>query len=150
LDIPPEVAIKASIKPGSVYYFALEELHSSDAHYFVVINVDPITEEVIILVCASSKVKIVRQRNKNNPAETLVEVSPTQYPDFTRATIFDCNNSVYVQKIETLVERLSRNKLKLKSEMDTTLVERLRQGVLASRLIPLNIKEQLGMGKLPR
>jgi hypothetical protein len=142
LDIPPGVAIRASIKPGSVYYFPYEQLRSPESHYFVVINIDPIGEEVILLVCASSKLENVRQRNRNNPLETVVEVIPTQYPDFTCDSIFDCN-SVHTQSIEALVQRLSRKKLKLKSEMDMTLVERLRQGVLASRLIPLNIKEQL-------
>lgn len=148
MDIPPEVAIKASIKPGSVYYFASPKLHSAGAHYFVVLNINPITEELIILACAHSESKEIRQRNKhNNPAKTLVEVSPTQYPVFTRPTVFDCNNNIFVEKIEALIERLSQKKLDLKPEMDMALVKQLRQAVIASRLIAENIKQQLGMGK---
>jgi hypothetical protein len=148
LDIPPEVAIKASIKPGSVYYFSSQHLHSPAAHYFVVLNIDPIAEEAIILICAVSESENVRQRNKNNnPRKTLVVVQPEQYPEFTRPTIFDCNNNIFVEKIEILVERLSQKRLELKPRMDMALVKQLRQGVFASRLIALNIKQQLGMGK---
>ncbi len=148
MDIPPKVAIKASIKPGSVYYFASEQLHSTGAHYFVVLNIDPKTEEAIILICASSNLEKVKKRNKNNdPGKTLVEVPPKQYPEFTRPTIFDCNNSIFVEKIEALVERLSQKRLELKPEMSMALVKQLREGVFASRLITLNIKQQLGMRK---
>jgi len=150
LDIPPDVRLKASIKPGSVYYFSYENLHTSQPHFFVVINIDPFTEKIIILVCASSQTKNIKLRNKTNPPETIVEVSPHQYPDFTRdVTMFDCNNSIFLVDIDKLVEKLSQNKLELKAEMSKTLVERLRQGVLSSRLIPLNIKKQLTTNPYP-
>jgi hypothetical protein len=111
---------------------------------------DPFTEKIIILVCASSQTKNIKLRNKTNPPETIVEVSPHQYPDFTRdVTMFDCNNSVFLVDIDKLVEKLSQNKLELKAEMSKTLVERLRQGVLSSRLIPLNIKKQLTTNPYP-
>jgi hypothetical protein len=146
LDIPPDVKIRASIRTGSVYYFPYEMLHSSQAHYFVVLNIDPISEKVIILLCASSQIEKVKLRNKYNPPETIVQISREQYPDFTTdITVFDCNNSVFLQNINALVERLSQNKLQLKKEMDHTLVEKLRQGVISSRQIPVNIKRQLGM-----
>ena len=147
MDIPPKVAIRASIKPGSVYYFPHESLSSPESHFFVVINVNPIAEEVIFLVCSSSKIDKVKQRNRNNPPETLVEISKRQYPDFTFDSIINCNN-VFPQSIEKLIERLSNKKLQLKAEMDMTLVNKLRKGVLASRQIPLIIKKQLGM-KIP-
>ncbi len=149
MDIPPEIAIRASIRPGSVYYFPHEEFVSPEPHFFVVINIDPITEKVILLVCSSSKIETVKRRNKNNPPKTLVEVSQDQYPDFTCDSIFNCNN-IYPESIESLVERLSSKKLKLKAEMDVALVKQLRRGVLASRLISPKIKEQLGMTISPQ
>ena len=44
------VLIKGTIKPGSVYYFPSEKLTSNDSHYFVVINLNPFIEQVIILI----------------------------------------------------------------------------------------------------
>ena len=142
MDIPPEVVIKASIRLGSVYYFPYEKFHSDESHFFVVVNVNPNAEE-IVLVAASSKINAVKKRNKKNPPETLIEINPNEYPDFTCSSILDCNYSVIVQKIDVLVERLSSKKLKLKSEMDVKFVERLRQGILVSKLVSSNIKGQL-------
>ena len=147
MDIPPKVAIRASINPGSVYYFPHESLSSHKSHFFVVINIDPIAEEAIFLVCSSSKINKVKQRNRNNPPETLVEISKQQYPDFTFDSIINCNN-VFPESIENLIERLSNKELKLKAEMNIALVNKLRKGVLASRQVPLIIKKQLGM-KIP-
>jgi hypothetical protein len=147
LDIPPKVAIRASIRPGSVYYFPHESLSSPDSHFFIVINIDPIVEDVIILVCSSSKINKVKKRNRNNPPETIIEISKQQYADFTCDSVINCNN-VFPERIDKLIERLSNKKLKLKAEMDISLVDKLRMGVLASRQIPLIIKQQLGM-KIP-
>lgn len=142
VDIPPEVAIKATIKPGSVYYFPHDSFHSTDPHYFVVINIDPINERVILLVCASSKISKIKARYTNCPVDALVKISPSQYPDFKVNSIFDCNQ-VIEETIDQLIERLLNKRLKLKAEMDIRLVERLRKGVLSSRLVSGKIKAQL-------
>ena len=142
IAIPPEVAIRGTIKPGSVYYFPEESFTSPDPHYFVVINIDPSTDEVILLVCASSKISKVEYRRVNCPARTLVKISPTQYPDFAEDSILDCN-VVHEKTVAQLVEKMSKGRLKLKTKMDMKFVQRLRRGVLRSPLIPRRIKQQL-------
>lgn len=143
MEIPPEVTIKASIKPGSVYYFPNEKFSSDEPHYFIVINLPPIKDnDTIVLLYASSKLEKVKKRNRSNPSQTLVTVSKNQYSDFTCTSIFDCNK-FHIETIESLINRLSSGKLKLKSEMDIKLVKQLRQGVLASPLVPQEIKRKL-------
>lgn len=142
-DVPPDVAIRATIRPGSVYYFRHQDFrHSSDPHYFVVINIDPMNEEVILLVCASSSIFKVTSRSANLPPQTLIRVEPSEYPGFVYASVFDCNY-VYRDSLETLIERLSNKQLELKPEIDMKLVERLRRGVLDSPLVAGRIKAQL-------
>lgn len=141
-DVPPDVAIKATIRPGSVYFFRNESLSSSYPHYFIVINIDPISEKTIILVWASSQIANVKKRRQNCPPETLVQIMPNQYLDFMYPSIVDCNR-FHEETLEKLIERLSAKQLQLKTEMDMLLVEQLRQGLLASRLIPGRIKMQL-------
>jgi len=142
-DVPPNVTIRASIRPGSVYYFCHETfLHSRDPHYFVVINIDPTIEQVILLVCASTRKFKVAARSANVPPQTLVQVKPSQYPGFIYTSILDCN-FVYEDSLETLIQRLANKQLELKPEMDMQLVEQLRKGVLDSPLITPRIKAQL-------
>jgi len=144
VKIPPEVAIKATIQPGSVYYFPSEHFDSSESHYFVVINIDPTSEHIILLVCASSQISKVKRRVRasNCPSETFVEVSPSQYPKFKYKSIFNCNH-VFEQTIDQIIERLLNEQLKLMPEMSIRLVDQLRQGVLASPTVASGIKGKL-------
>lgn len=143
VKVPPEVAIKGTIRPGSVYYFPHESFSSPEPHYFVVINVDPTIDEVILLICASSKIASVRRQWWNCPEETLVVISAQQYSGFKSTSILNCNY-VIEQSIDQLVERLSNRRLKLKPEMDTELVEQLRQAVMTSPTVSGRIKRLLG------
>ncbi len=78
----------------------------------------------------------------NLPQESLVEITPQQYPDFTTHSIIDCNR-VLEKTIGQLVEKLASGQLKRKTEMDLSLVEQLRQGVLLSTQIDTRIKNIL-------
>ena len=140
MRIPPDVAIKATIRPGSVYYFPEDSFNTEQPHYFIVINKAPLTETLIILVCASSQIDKVRARRVACPPDTLVEIKPEQYSDFRVNSIIDCNY-VLEKSIEQLVEKLIDRKLVLKGEMEMKIVEQLREGVLNSSLIENRLKE---------
>ncbi|MDD5701431.1 MAG: hypothetical protein PHU23_05205 [Dehalococcoidales bacterium] len=142
IEIPPEVVIKSTIKTGSVYYFPEETIHSAEPHYFIVLNINPTDDTILILVCASSRVEKVKLRRRMCPPSTLVEVTPTEYEDFTVPSIIDCNY-VLEKSITQLIEKLSTNKLRLKSEMDMSIVDRIRNGVKDSILIDRRIKQTL-------
>ncbi len=139
VKIPPEIALRATIRPGSVYYFRHESFSSLEPHYFVVINIDPTTDDVVLLLCASSAGHSV---GTNCPRETFIQIGPSQYPGFRSASVLNCNH-VIEQTIEQLVARLSNRTLELKTEMDIRLVEQLRKGVLVSPLVANRIKTQL-------
>lgn len=142
-DVPPDVAIKATIRPGSVYYFRHESFkHSEDPHYFIVINLDPINEQVILLVSSTSRKYNVKKRYLNFPPQTLVQVTPSQYSGFPYTSIIDCNN-VYSESLEGLVYRLANKQMLLKPEIDISLVEQFRKGALDSPTVIGKIKEQL-------
>ena len=86
IDIPPEVQIKATIKPGSVYYFSEDTFFSDEPHYFIVINKNPQSDIVILLVCSSSQIRKTKFRRRGLPG-TLVEIRKEQYEEFTRDSI---------------------------------------------------------------
>lgn len=142
IRIPPDVQIRASIKPGAVYYFPDASLKSREPHYFIVINREPLTDTVLLLVCASSQVEKVNRRREGYPPETLVQVSPGEYSGFTRASVIDCNH-VFERNINELVEKLTNGNLRLEAEMSAALVERLRDGVVSSNLVAKRVKTTL-------
>jgi hypothetical protein len=139
--IPPEI-IKASIKPGSVYYFREESLKSAEKHYFVVINRNPLADEIILLACASSKIEKVKRFRHNCSAETIVIISPEQYSGFSVNSIFDCNY-IFRKSLYVIMKKYKNNELFVKPEMDLNLVDILRKGVIASNKIEPRIKSML-------
>jgi hypothetical protein len=145
LDISPEVKIRSTIKPGSVYYFREETLHSDQPHYFIVILVldvtyaDETADKDVLLVCVSSKIANVKRLRSGLSKETLVEISPTGYPELSVDSIVDCND-VRQKSVSELVQKLSQGKLSIKKEMNAKLIRKIHKGVLASTMVERNVK----------
>jgi hypothetical protein len=142
VTIPPEVQVRATIRAGSVYYFPEESFSSEEPHYFIVLNHRPLADRVLLLACSSSRMDAVRRRRRGLPPETLVVIGTTDYPGFTMDSIVDCN-SVIAKTIDELIAKLIRGQLKSKVGMDLEIVRRLRAGVLASPMVPEELKQVL-------
>lgn len=142
IDIPPCIQIKSTIKSGSVYYFTESSFSSPEPHYFIVLNHDPLSDRILVLVCASSRIETVKRRRRNCPCSTLVEISQSQYSGFTKHTIIDCND-VMEYTIDDLINKIEKGELKLKPEIDTSLVAALRSAVYDSTLVSNKIKKLL-------
>ncbi len=88
--IDPAPTLKETIREGSVFYFVEETFATTDEpHYFVVLNHDPVSAKLLIMVCASTKTFHVKLRSIANPNSTLVEVTP-------RECVFLKKNSIFV------------------------------------------------------
>ncbi len=145
MDIPAQVRVVAGIQTGSVFYFEEDTISSSEPHYFVVLNRNPQTEEILILAIASSQV----EKRKNIvgklgfPLETLVEIAPEEYPLFTKSTVIDCNRA-FEKSIQSLTEKLENGKLKVCDEiMSAEIVKKIVEGMLISTQISKNIQDML-------
>jgi len=134
--------IKSTITAGSVYYYREESFSSTHPHYFIVINIDPPSDAVIFLVCASSQIDNCRRLRKGLPNETLVEITPSQYTEFSKRSIIDCND-VFKRSIDEIAGMLSQGKLEIKPVIGLRLVKRLRQGVILSPLVENYVKKAL-------
>jgi hypothetical protein len=134
--------IKASITPGSVYYFREETFSSNEPHYFIVVNLNPQTDEVVVLACASHQIEKTKDRRRNCPEETLIIITPKQYCDFSKPSIIDCNRIIPL-RITQIMMKYESNALDVKTEMDIELVNIIRQGILSSSLIQPRIHEML-------
>lgn len=141
-ELPLNSIIKSTIQSGSVYYFPDEALHSPDPHYFVVLNISPVLDRILILVCSSTQIESCKRRSKMFPSTTLVEITHGQYSDFPFHSIVDCNYP-FERTIDELMKKYREGKLSFKSVMSELLVNQLRQGVLQSTLVAPEIKDLL-------
>lgn len=140
--MPTSHPIKTDIVDGSVYYYSDPDLQSTYPHYCIVVNLKPSQDKTILLVHASHRIDRVKERRKDCPQETLVEISPIQYVGFDKDTIIDCNE-VLVRDIEVLANKLHQGKLQIRPLMGLRLVRQLRKGLIASDQIPQSIKDRL-------
>ena len=74
--------------------------------------------------------------------ETLVLITPDEYDEFSETSIFDCNRTIN-RTIDEIMKKYSDGKLKIKTEMNSALVDRLKQAVIASNQIEPRIKALL-------
>ncbi len=143
IDIPAHIRILATIKRGSVYYFKDESFSSAEPHYFVVLNKNPRNNTILILACATSQIEKRKQiaSTLHFTKETLVEVSSSEFSLFTKTTLFDCN-SVIEKSIQSLIDKLSHNELKVCAvAMPEKIVESLVKGALLSTQVSLGNKK---------
>jgi hypothetical protein len=145
MDISAEIQILATIQTGSVFYFEEEELNTTNAHFFVVLNKDPRTEELLILLCASSQVekRIQIAQKLGFPPETLVFVSPAECILFTKDTVIDCNR-VFEKTPQSLINKLKIGRLKVCAEiLNPNIIHRLKLGVGMSSQISEKTKKMI-------
>lgn len=145
MEIPARVRLLAGIQSGSVYYFEDDQIASPEPHYYIVLNKNPRTEELLILVISTSQVEKRRQvaHRLGFPEETLVVVSPTEYTHFTKETAINCNN-VFEKPVQSLVEKLESGRLRICTElMPDEIVQRIIAGVLVSTQVSINVQNIL-------
>ena len=136
-------SLRLTLRPGNVFYFQDRNLTSRLAHYFIVINNNPYTDEFLILTVASSKINACKSRRKKFPKCTLVEVDPQEYQVFSKKSIIDCNN-IFRRSLDELLEKLNTNQVKEQNDIPGFILERLQAGVRQSTLVEEEVKRLLG------
>jgi hypothetical protein len=81
-----DLKLRISLREGSVYYFTDRSLTSPEPHYFIVVNADPVKQEVLLLGVCSSKVAEVKARRRDFP-ETIVEIVPRAFDVLKKLSI---------------------------------------------------------------
>lgn len=142
IEFKPEQQIALALRPGAVFYFIEESFETGVPHFFILINHTPLEDPLLFLVCSSSQIDKVKERYKNSPDTTLVEIEKDEYDEFTEDSIINCN-VVFKQTRVGLVEKLRSGKLKIKNPVSEDILERLRLAVCDSPEVLKGIKKYL-------
>lgn len=126
--------IRVSLRQGTVYYMAERSLTSVQPHYFIVVNADPLGDEILLLTVASSQIDTVKRRCAREPGSTVVEINEADYADFTKDSVIDCN-SVFTKSLADLCSQWHRKEIVPKQDIPKDILERLKQGILDSRQV---------------
>ena len=130
-DLPLE--LRLGLRAGSVFYFEARELTSPDSHFFVVVNRDPLGQDLLLLSVFTSQIDKVRLRNRERMT-TVVEFGPTDYSPLTRPTAIDAN-VVFRRTPREMAELIQRKAVRFHLDFPASLLEQVRAAILASPVI---------------
>lgn len=125
---------------GNVFYGLFREFSSGKPHFLIVIGTPSEEIPYIVLTAITSQIEKARRRLQINglPPETLVELSPSDYPDLHLPSVVDCN---YPVKCRQDLFEMDFGDFNRKKDMPKHLVERIIMGVLKSPLVSNEIKK---------
>lgn len=126
--------LRLTLRPGTVYYFHHRGLTSPEPHFFIVVNSDPLADQILLLAVSSSKISLVHQRRRHLPPATLVEITPAEYGEFKAPSIVDCNR-VFRKSLGELVSDWDAGNLKPKDDLPASLLARIQTGIKLSPLV---------------
>ena len=86
--------LRLTLRQGTVYFMPHRGLSSPLPHFCVVVNFDPLSDEVLLLSVVTSNVagRKALAISRNQPAETIVEFGPADYSPLDHASCIDCND----------------------------------------------------------
>ncbi len=113
MEIPPKVRIPLCIEQGSVFNFHITfdgVGRQSKNRYFVVVNRNPKTDTVLIMVTSTTQITKRKEfvKRMGISEKTIVSVSPKEYPTFTIESAFNCND-IHEVSMQDLIRKIDDN-----------------------------------------
>ncbi len=147
MEIPINIRIPLCVEQGSVFNFYMEvggSSRQSKNRYFVVLNRDPKTDSVLILVTSTTKITKRKEfvQRAGISEQTIVVVSPNEYPVFTNGSAFNCNDVIEVS-MKDLVRKIEKNGSMNYPKISDSILTKLITGVNKSPNIAPAIKKLL-------
>ena len=116
-----------------------KQLTSAEPHYFIVVNTDPFTQQIILLSVVTSKVNEVKRRRADR-LDTVVELSPKDFDVLKKHSIVDCNSLKTIPLTE-FNERFVRQEIRcFDKDLPPTFRKALRRAIHASSIVPDELK----------
>lgn len=147
MEIPIKLRIPLSIEQGRVFNFRIDfegSNRKSGNRYFVVMNCNPKTDKVLIMLTSTTQIDKKKEFIKKIgiSEKTLVEVLPKEYPIFSVPSAFNCND-IHEVNIEDLIRKIENNGSMNYPRLSEQILKKLIIGVKESPLVAEEVKKLL-------
>lgn len=117
---------------------------SPKPHYLLVLNPNPESAEIIVLGVITSGIEKAKMRVSclGESENTLVMISPEDYPELNHDSVIDCNSPVKYSKWE-FESSFGQIVATRKSDISLKIVHAVIAGVLLSNQVSERIKKEL-------
>jgi hypothetical protein len=136
--------LRLGLRAGSVFYFQAREMLSEKPHFFVVVNADPLRDDLLLLTVFTSQIDKVRQRNRER-LETVVEFGPADFAPLDRPTAVD-GNVIVRRSLSEMADLVRRKEIGSHPDLPADLLARIRAALLCSPVIEDEDKELIRGG----
>jgi hypothetical protein len=128
------------MQKGNVFYGLFRGFPSGKSHFLIVIGTPSEDMPYIVLTAITSQIEKAKRRLQMNSLspETLVELSPSDYPPLHVPSVVDCN---YPVKCPKDLFEMDFGDFNRKEDMPKHIVEKIVSGVLLSPLVSNEIKK---------
>jgi hypothetical protein len=133
--------LRLSLRAGSVFYFQSRELSSAEPHFFIVVNRDPLATKLLLLTIVTSQIDKVKFRNRER-LQTVVEIAPAEYADFTKDSAID-GNVVLEKPLAELADMVRQKQVRYHRDLPPVLLEKIRAAITASPIVADEVKALL-------
>ena len=147
MEIPPSIKIPLCVEQGCVFNFFLDfndSKRESKNRYFVVLNLNPKTDSVLVMVTSTKQIdkKYEFIKRAGISEDTLVKVTPKEYSTFTLESVFNCNDVIEIG-IDDLIKKIEEDGSMNYPKMNKDLIMKLVKGVKESPRVTEDIKKLL-------
>jgi hypothetical protein len=145
MDIPPKIRIPLCIEQGSVFNFFFDCSASggqSKNRYFVVLNRNPKTDAVLVMVTPTTQIQKRKEfvKRAGISDKTIVEIKAREHSIFTSNSAFDCNIVHLVNMID-LIRKIEENGSMGYPKLPSNILKRIIAGINESPEISQSIKD---------
>ncbi|MBI2926496.1 MAG: hypothetical protein HYY24_12445 [Verrucomicrobia bacterium] len=134
-----DTTLRLTLREGSIYYFAERHLTSPEPHFFIVVNSDPLAQQVLVLSVVTSQVESVKLRRRACP-ETLVELGPGIFDVLRKPSIVDCSDLKQIPLLEFNARFVRREIHYFHKDLPLALRKAMRKAIHASKIVPAEVK----------
>ncbi len=145
MEIPPKIRIPLCIEQGCVYNFYIDfgDLkRESKNRYFVVLNKNPKTDTVLVMVTCTKQIDKKKEfiKKRGISQTTLVEVKAQEHCAIIVDSVFNCNDVLEV-KMSDLIRKIEENGSMNYPKISDGILSKLIAGVKDSPMVPKTIKD---------
>ncbi len=149
MQINPEISIPICIEQGSIYLYQLDTVNKDGTPYsgnrfFIVLNLNPQTDEILILSTITTKIDKQKEFIKKigEDPSTLVSITVSDFPNLSQDSAVNCNR-IYETTLKELVEKVKNGGKIFNHNLPKTVMSALISGVLKSKQVSPEVKQRL-------
>lgn len=149
MDISPKVTIPICIEQGAIYHCRLTKQNTDGTLYdgnrfFIVLNVNPKTDEVLVLATITKKNDKTKEfiKRTGEVPETLVNIKISDFPSLSQDSVVNCNN-FYPMSLEELINKIESGGKIFKHKLSKIVIDALISGMMKSNQVSPEVKRLL-------